>query len=127
MGNICSRSANKSDPFSQPGRVLGSAPPAASTPRAPLPPKVSSSMGPGRTLGGTNGGSSTEAEDPRSKAALAAQKRAEAQANAANKGKLGSQLAAQKAQTHSQTLVEASRTERAARDADNAAQAQRWE
>ncbi|KAL1853027.1 hypothetical protein Plec18167_005686 [Paecilomyces lecythidis] len=126
MGNICSRSANKSDPFSQPGRVLGSAPPADSAPRAPLPPKVNS-MGPGRTLGGASGGSSTDAEDARSKAALAAQKRAEAQANASNKGKLGSQLAAQKAQTHTQTLNEASRVERATRDADNAAQAQRWE
>lgn len=54
------------------------------------------------------------------------QKRAEA-AGSANRGKLGSKLAAQKAQTHSQTLNEASRDERAARDADTAAAAQRWE
>jgi hypothetical protein len=54
------------------------------------------------------------------------QKRAEA-LNASNKGKLGSQLAAQKAQTHAQTLNEASQAEREARNADNAEQVRRWD
>lgn len=53
------------------------------------------------------------------------QKRAEGAS--ANKGKLGSKLAAQKAQTQTQTLNEASRTERAARDADGAEEARRWQ
>lgn len=54
------------------------------------------------------------------------QKRADA-AQTSSKGKLGTQLAAQKAQTQSQTLNEASRSERAARDADTAAEARRWQ
>ncbi|RMJ21224.1 hypothetical protein PHISP_07903, partial [Aspergillus sp. HF37] len=53
-------------------------------------------------------------------------KRAE-ESSSTGRGKLGSKLAAQKAQTHNQTLNEASRSERAARDADGAAAAQRWE
>lgn len=53
------------------------------------------------------------------------QKRAEG--TSVKKGKLGSKLATQKAQTQSQTLNEASQTERAARDADGAEQARRWE
>lgn len=47
--------------------------------------------------------------------------------NASNRGKLGSQLAAQKAQTHAQVLNEASQEQRAARDADSAEQARRWD
>lgn len=53
------------------------------------------------------------------------QKRAESAS--ANKGKLGSKLAAQKAQTQSQTLDQVSRTERAARDVDGVEAARRWE
>lgn len=45
----------------------------------------------------------------------------------ANRGKLGSKLAAQKAKTQTQTLNEVSQTERAAREADDAEQARRWE
>jgi hypothetical protein len=52
------------------------------------------------------------------------QKRAESAS--ANKGKLGSKLAAQKAQSHAQTLDQVSRTERAARDADGVEAARRW-
>lgn len=52
------------------------------------------------------------------------QKRAES--GSANKGKLGSKLAAQKAKTQTQTLAEVSRDERGARDADQAAEASKW-
>jgi len=53
------------------------------------------------------------------------QKRAEEASG--NKGKLGSKLAAQKAKTQTQTLGEVSREERAARDADGAEEARRWQ
>ncbi|OGM44064.1 hypothetical protein ABOM_007335 [Aspergillus bombycis] len=130
MGNICSRSKNQPEAFSSPGRVLGSANPppgetgkSSSGPRAPLPAKAST----GRTLGGAGApGAGADTADARTNAAIAAQKRAES-TTAGNKGKLGSKLAAQKAQTQAQTLGEASRDERAARDADNAASARRWE
>ncbi|OKL58878.1 hypothetical protein UA08_05464 [Talaromyces atroroseus] len=122
MGNICSKSANQpDDSFSQPGRVLGSS--TASPPaRAPVPSNAPS-QSPGRTLGGVP--SSGDTGDARSKAAEAAQKRAET-LSASSKGKLGSQLAAQKAQTQSQTLNEASRAELLARNADNAAETRQW-
>ena len=55
------------------------------------------------------------------------QERAAKQSAAANKGKLSSQLAAQKAKTRNETLDEASRQERATRDADAAAQTRRWD
>ena len=55
------------------------------------------------------------------------QKRADAATQPSGKGKLGSKLAAQKAQTRTQTLDEASRDERAARDAEGAAEARRWQ
>ncbi|KAJ5086455.1 hypothetical protein NUU61_007762 [Penicillium alfredii] len=131
MGNLCSRSANEPDPFSRPGRVVGTTPSAganASAPRAPLPAKTNWKGTPGRTLGESATGQSTEggSDEARSNAAIAAQKRAES-SSTANKGKLGSKLAAQKAQTQSQTLGEVSRTERAARDADGAEAARRWE
>ncbi|CAG7953279.1 unnamed protein product [Penicillium salamii] len=119
MGNICSR--NDSDNFSQPGRVVGTNPPNAA-PRAAVPAKTNWKATPGRTLGesdSTNAG----ADEARANAAIAAQKRAD---NAGPKGKLGSKLAAQKAQTHAQTLGDVSRDERAARDADGAAEARRW-
>ncbi|KAL2872094.1 uncharacterized protein BJX67DRAFT_341489 [Aspergillus lucknowensis] len=141
MGNICSNSKNEAEPFSRPGRVLGSSA-TDSVPRASVPATAKSKSkstweSPGRTLGdgggsggagsGSGPGPGTEkAEDARARAAAAAQKRAEATSNA-NKGKLGSKLAAQKAQTQAQTLNEASRDERAARDADGAEAARRWE
>ncbi|KAL4779520.1 hypothetical protein BJX76DRAFT_340518 [Aspergillus varians] len=151
MGNICSSSKNESEaePFSRPGRVLGSST-ANSAPRASVPANAKSKspfQSPGRTLGGSQAGAGnadagapTEPEtgagtgtgmvedtnDARAKAALAAQKRAQA-TGPANKGKLGSKLAAQKAQTQAQTLNEVSRGERAARDADGASAARRWE
>ncbi|PYI03277.1 hypothetical protein BO78DRAFT_399890 [Aspergillus sclerotiicarbonarius CBS 121057] len=131
MGNICSRSSNaSSEAFSTPGRVLGSNPPDDPAPRAPLPSNAKSNRtgtgtGTGRTVGSASGGTEGNA-DPRTNAALAAQKRAET-VSTAGKGKLGTKLAAQKAQTQTQTLNEASRDEVAARDADGAAEARRWQ
>ncbi|KAL4989729.1 hypothetical protein BDW68DRAFT_175683 [Aspergillus falconensis] len=148
MGNMCSSSKNKAEPgpSSRPGRVLGSNT-ANSAPRASVPATAKSKSkshfeSPGRTLGGGvspnagagSAGTGTESgtgtlegtNDARAKAAMAAQKRAEA-SGSANKGKLGSKLAAQRAQTQAQTLNEFSREERAARDADGAAAARRWD
>lgn len=184
MGNICSSSKNQSEsePFSRPGRPLGSNT-AGSAPRASVPANAKSKShfeSPGRTLGGASGGGAANsgpgsgtgtgtgtgggagaatgtgagagagAEDTnnaRANAAVAAQvgsslflvfssgwivlttvlqKRAEA-TGPTNKGKLGTKLAAQKAQTQNQTLSEASRDERAARDADGASAARRWD
>ncbi|GKZ84177.1 hypothetical protein AnigIFM56816_009498 [Aspergillus niger] len=140
MGNICSKSKNQPDAFSSPGRVLGSAPnntaKDSSAPRAPLPsnakPASNWGSGPsGRTLGSGNTAAATgegnATADARTKAALAAQKRAESASATGSKGKLGTKLAAQKAQTQNQTLNEASRDEVAAREADGAAEARRWQ
>lgn len=74
MGNICSRSANKpDDPFSQPGRTLGSTAASDSNnqpARASIPSNVAA-QGPGRTLGGAS--TSEDLADAKSKAAEAAQ------------------------------------------------------
>jgi hypothetical protein len=80
MGNICSSDKNAAEPFSQPGRVLGSAnrPPNAA-PRAPLPAKSKAQApfkSPGRTLGETASapeGTDAERADARTNAAIAAQ------------------------------------------------------
>lgn len=100
MGNICSRSRNEPEAFTTPGRVLGSANPppgetreSSSGPRAPLPAKAST----GRPLGGA-GAPGADPGTARTKAAIAAQQRAES-ASAGKKGRLGSKLAAQ-GQTH---------------------------
>ncbi|KAL2788999.1 hypothetical protein BJX66DRAFT_307576 [Aspergillus keveii] len=142
MGNICSSSKNEPEAFSAPGRVLGSSTANNTAPRVSVPAGAKSKQSPwkspGRTLGGggsgggsaaagssTGPGPGTEtAEDARARAAAAAQARVEAKTA---KGKLGTKLAAQKAQTQSQTLNEVSRGERAARDADGAEAARRWE
>ena len=68
MGNICGKES-KEDNFSQPGRVLGSAPPQGPK-TAPVPKKVG---GPPRTLGGSSNEASGDAADARRKAALAAE------------------------------------------------------
>jgi hypothetical protein len=77
MGNLCSRSANTTDPFSQPGRVLGSSAQASQDPnRASVPANVRTIQGPGRTLGGSKTDSSEGVGgvgDARSRAAEAAQ------------------------------------------------------
>ncbi|KAI1447971.1 hypothetical protein F5Y02DRAFT_415360 [Annulohypoxylon stygium] len=119
MGNICGKS--DSDNFSQPGRVLGSAPPQPE--RSSVPAKVG---GPPRTLGGVGSlpnppDLSSDAVEARRRAAEAAEARAQA-ASAKNSGKLGTQLAAQKKQTRNETLKEISDNERRQRDADEAAQ-----
>ena len=68
MGNLCGKES--SDPFAQPGRTLGSAPP-PSEGTSRLPAGVSSTVGgPGHTLGGS-GPSATD--DARRAAALAAE------------------------------------------------------
>lgn len=68
MGNICGKESKPSDPFSQPGRTVGTAPPSQAAPRAAVP-KIS---GPGQTLGGGSGG---EPNDARRAAARAAEVR----------------------------------------------------
>ncbi|KAI1759736.1 hypothetical protein GGR53DRAFT_123034 [Hypoxylon sp. FL1150] len=120
MGNICGKS--DSEAFSQPGRVLGSAPPQPQ--RAAVPPTISS---PPRTLGGSaaaaqdarNGGNADEA---RRRAAEAAEARAHASTSKTT-GKLGTQLAAQKKQTRNDTLREISNNAIRQRDAEEGAQA----
>ena len=69
MGNLCSKSSNEPDHFSQPGRVLGSSADSPQPTRASVPPKISANT-PGRTLGGDNA-----AEDARGAAAKAAEVR----------------------------------------------------
>ena len=66
MGNICGKESKTSDPFSQPGRTIGSAPPSQPAPRAAVP-KIS---GQGQTLGGKSVG---EPDDARRAAARAAE------------------------------------------------------
>jgi len=120
MGNLCSKSANQPDNFSAPGRPLGSSSTAKPS-SAPVPQKVTAST-PGRTLGGSEGTSSSE--DARSAAAKAAEERA-ARANKSG-GKLSAQLTSQKKQTQNQLLNAGSEAERRARDADEGAQARNW-
>ncbi|EFR03666.1 hypothetical protein MGYG_06662 [Nannizzia gypsea CBS 118893] len=131
MGNICSKSSNQTDPFAQPGRVLGSQ--AASTKPTPANsntplirntnPSEQQSSG-GRTLGG-GGKNAVGGGDARSAAAKAAEERA-AKYSTAGKGKLASQLAAQKSKSRNETLDDISRAERAARDAQSAEESRRW-
>ncbi|KAG5990101.1 hypothetical protein E4U54_004176 [Claviceps lovelessii] len=116
MGNIC----GKEDPDPQPpNRILGSAPPShrrASVPHASHKHKVG---GPARTLGTTttvNADPLPPAEaaaDARRKAALAAEARAKA---SKPRGKLQSQLDAQKRQSRNETLKAMGDQERRARE-----------
>ena len=76
MGNICSRSANKPDNFSQPGRTLNSSPVQAPRPaqsRAPRQSAKQSVATPGRTLGGADNQPPGDVADARTNAAIAAQ------------------------------------------------------
>ncbi|KEY76170.1 hypothetical protein BA78_8201 [Aspergillus fumigatus] len=152
MGNLCSTSKNEAEPFSRPGRVLGSPanPPPNAAPRAPLPAKSKAPFkSPGRSLGeAAPEVPGAERADARTNAAIAAQvsdtversgaalvcgrwltggcqKRAESAAKA-QKGKLGSKLAAQKAQTQAKTLSEVSREQISARHMDESSEARRW-
>ncbi|KAL2051934.1 hypothetical protein ABVK25_007849 [Lepraria finkii] len=115
MGNLCGK-PSKPDPFSQPGRTVGSAPPHSSTPRATIP----KTTGQGQTLGGPNAASG-DRDEARRAAARAAEERA-AKANQP-KGKLERDLAKQKAQTRVGTLENISQDERRRRDTDQTAQA----
>ncbi|KAL9636625.1 MAG: hypothetical protein Q9164_002704 [Protoblastenia rupestris] len=113
MGNLCGKPSKDTDPFAQPGRTLGPAPPQPSNPRASVP-KISGGTGSqGKTLGGDT---SAEQSDARSAAAKAAEERA-AKASKPT-GKLGRDLASQKAQTRNETLDSVSKDERRRRDAD---------
>lgn len=72
MGNICSKSSNETDAFSQPGRVLGaSSQQSSATPSAATPKKISATT-PGRTLGGQSSARAEE-DNARSAAARAAE------------------------------------------------------
>lgn len=71
MGALCGKESKTSDPFSQPGRTIGSAPPPQPTPRAGLP-KIS---GQGQTLGPSSAPSNAEPNDARRAAAKAAEVR----------------------------------------------------
>ncbi|KAL9128021.1 MAG: hypothetical protein Q9217_003215 [Psora testacea] len=114
MGNLCGKPSKDSDPFAQPGRTLGSAPPQPSSPRASVP-KISGTGSQGKMLGDPTSG---EPGDARSAAAKAAEERA-AKANRPT-GKLGRDLISQKAQTRNETLDSVSKEERKRRDADQA-------
>ncbi|KAL8794481.1 MAG: hypothetical protein Q9195_002954 [Heterodermia aff. obscurata] len=106
MGTLCSKpptstspaSKPTSDPFSRPGRTLGSAP------TAPVP-KISAGGGERR-------------EQHRGEAMSAAARAAEARASAKPQGKLARELERQKAQTRSESLNEASREERRRREVE---------
>lgn len=78
MGSLCSRPANETDPFAQPGRVVGTGPAAgrnAAAPRAPLPAKTNWKATPGRTLGvsASTDGAGRGNDEARANAAIAAQ------------------------------------------------------
>jgi len=119
MGNCFGKSSatSSNDAFNQPGRTLGSAPTPQQT-SAKVPAAVSNS--PGRTLGQSTASSQ---DDPKTAAARAAEERAKA---SQGKGKLGKQLDAQKARTQADTLAQTSKDNRAARDADAAADARAY-
>ncbi|KAI5855956.1 hypothetical protein BZA05DRAFT_442628 [Tricharina praecox] len=109
MGSLCGKpSAN----FSSPGRVLGSAPPAAAA-TAPVPPAAAQKpriRGQGHTLAPASPASSSAggsgAGDARSAAAAAAEARNSKQAT----GKLGNRLDEQKRKTQNQHLAEIAKT-----------------
>ncbi|MCJ1302949.1 hypothetical protein MMC08_005754 [Hypocenomyce scalaris] len=120
MGNLCGKQSKDSDPFSQPGRTVGSAPTTPSNTRASVPSKISSQ---GRPLGGS-GPARSDTSDAREAAARAAEGRA-VRANQP-KGKLGRDLAKEKQQTRTNTLEGISREERRKRDADEVVETRNW-
>ncbi|KAL6869250.1 hypothetical protein ACO1O0_000574 [Amphichorda felina] len=132
MGNICGKV--EADPFSSPGRTVGSAPPTG--PQSAPVPKRATVGGPGRTLGGSGtggqgakgaaaaGGGVALPDEARRRAAEAAEARA---ASSKPAGKLQSQLTAQKKQTRSDTLKDASRQELQHREAEDAARVRNWD
>ncbi|KAL8843408.1 MAG: hypothetical protein Q9176_002021 [Flavoplaca citrina] len=126
MGNLCSRSSNKPDNFSTPGRVIGSSSTPSSAPQNPRAqiPKAAT-QGQGRTLGsGGRGEGGAGGGDARSAAARAAEARATANAP---KGKLGRELDRQQRQTRSDTLEAVSAEERRYRDLREGEEGRRWD
>lgn len=116
MGNLCGKQTSTDDAFSTPGRTVGSAPPSgprtASVPqKKTAAPKVG---GPARTLGGGAEDNQTP-EEARRKAAEAAEARASKNGKG---GKLATNLAAQKRQTRTDTLQEASQQNLQQRESD---------
>ncbi|KAL1306899.1 hypothetical protein AAFC00_005543 [Neodothiora populina] len=122
MGNCFGKQSTK---FEGEGRTLGSTPPARPVNYGTSDSTAKKSSYTPTPAGGRTLGSSTKAtgNDPKSAAARAAEERAKA---GQGKGKLGRQLDAQKAQTHTGTLAAASAENRAARDADAANEARAW-
>ncbi|KXX83025.1 hypothetical protein MMYC01_200524 [Madurella mycetomatis] len=123
MGNLCS---SESDPFSQPGRRLGSTPAAPASVSVPAsasasrkPPRVG---GPPRTLGGGSGAGSASSQDP-SDARRKAAEAAEARQKRSQGGKLTAQLNAQRGKTDAAILKQASEEESRRRDMDQNAAA----
>ncbi|KAI9656786.1 MAG: hypothetical protein M1821_003425 [Bathelium mastoideum] len=122
MGNCFGKQSSSADDdnFAGAGRTIGAAPqpqgPDANA-RGTIPARISQ----GRTLGG---GDAVDEEDPRTAAARAAEERA---SKAQGKGALGKKLDAQRQQTRTNTLEQASRENRLARDADAAAQTRNWD
>ncbi|CAK3885654.1 Hypothetical predicted protein [Lecanosticta acicola] len=123
MGNCCGKA--DSGNFEGEGRTLGAtpanAPASSNNATAAAPPKISAPHG-GRTLG-RNEQVPSESAAPGAAAARAAEERQKA---TQGKGKLGKQLDAQKAQTHTGTLQQIAQDNVAARDADAAAQARNY-
>ena len=68
MGNLCGKPSRDSDPFAQPGRTLGSAPPQPSDSRAAVP-KISGTGSQGKTLGGPLSETQNDARSAAAKAA----------------------------------------------------------
>ncbi|KAG7006731.1 pre-mRNA-processing ATP-dependent RNA helicase PRP5 [Physcia stellaris] len=124
MGNLCGKpspstsppSKPTTDPFSRPGRTLGSS--TNQTPRAPVPRKISSNPPAPATGGGGGGGDGANDRGERAEAVSAAARAAEARAKQTPKGKLGRELERQKAQTRSESLNEAAREERRRREVE---------
>jgi hypothetical protein len=126
MGNLCSKASNQSDPFSHPGRVLGTSATNETPSRVPAPATVGYQH-PGNTISEQEPSGKVENSDARNKAAEAAQvssyyrsnkqhganipsqfqKRATA-SSSSNKGRLGKDLLAQRSKTRKDLLEDAS-------------------
>jgi len=109
MGNICGKES--ADSFAKPGRTLSSAPPPSNTTTIPVPKS--------RKVGG-KAAAVPNSEDARRQAAAAAEARAQKSSKPA--GKLERDLQEQRKQTRTDTLRQASKEERAARNADSNAE-----